>query len=118
MFTRTITLTVDAQGETHPVITPALLEELNVKTDAYPALAALAPLASIEDIGALIPAASVRLNTHKMALDVSILGAMLTRSTGMTGLRRCSATTRLTVRIRKAMRTQGIPRSILTCKTG
>jgi len=43
MFTRTIPLTVNAQGETHPVITPALLEELNVKTDAYPGLAAPAP---------------------------------------------------------------------------
>lgn len=77
MFTRTISLTMDASGETHPVITPALLQELNVKTDAYPALAALAPLAPIEDIGALIPAASVRLNTHRMALEVSIPQAAL-----------------------------------------
>ncbi|PUV42535.1 fimbria/pilus outer membrane usher protein [Cronobacter sakazakii] len=77
MFTRTIPLTLDASGETHPVITPALLQELNVKTDAYPALAALAPLAPIEDIGALIPAASVRLNTHRMALEVSIPQAAL-----------------------------------------
>jgi len=80
MFTRTIPLTVNAQGETLPVITPALLEELNVKTDAYPALAALAPLAPIEDIGALIPAASIRLNTHKMALEVSIPQAALRRT--------------------------------------
>ncbi|EKY3197565.1 fimbrial biogenesis outer membrane usher protein [Cronobacter turicensis] len=80
MFTRTIPLTVNAQGETLPVITPALLEELNVKTEAYPALAALAPLAPIEDIGALIPAASIRLNTHKMALEVSIPQAALRRT--------------------------------------
>ncbi|EOL9019347.1 fimbria/pilus outer membrane usher protein [Cronobacter dublinensis] len=77
LFTRTIPLTVDTHGETHPVITPALLEELNVKTEAYPALTALSPLAPIEDLGALIPAASVRLNTHSMALEVSIPQAAL-----------------------------------------
>lgn len=80
LFTRTIPLTVDTHGETHPVITPALLEELNVKTEAYPALTALSPLASIEDLGALIPAASVRLNTHSMALEVSIPQAALRRT--------------------------------------
>ncbi len=80
LFTRTIPLTVDTHGETHPVITPALLQELNVKTEAYPALAALSPLAPIEDIGALIPAASVRLNTHSMALEVSIPQAALRRT--------------------------------------
>ncbi|ROW64134.1 hypothetical protein C3E80_03490 [Cronobacter malonaticus] len=80
IFTRTIPLTVDVSGETHPVITPALLQELNVKIDAYPALAALGPLAPIDDIGALIPAASVRLNTHKMALEVSIPQAALRRT--------------------------------------
>ncbi|EQA4285047.1 fimbria/pilus outer membrane usher protein [Cronobacter dublinensis] len=79
-FTRTIPLTVDTHGETHPVITPALLEELNVKTEAYPALTALSPLAPIEDLGALIPAASVRLNTHNMALEVSIPQAALRRT--------------------------------------
>lgn len=79
-FTRTIPLTVDTHGETHPVITPALLEELNVKTEAYPALTALSPLAPIEDLGALIPAASVRLNTHSMALEVSIPQAALHRT--------------------------------------
>ncbi|EOI3528073.1 fimbria/pilus outer membrane usher protein [Cronobacter dublinensis] len=80
LFTRTIPLTVDTHGETHPVITPALLEELNVKTEAYPALTALSPLAPIEDLGALIPAASVRLNTHSMALEVSIPQAALRRT--------------------------------------
>ncbi|WP_369834605.1 fimbria/pilus outer membrane usher protein [Cronobacter dublinensis] len=80
LFTRTIPLTVDTHGETHPVITPALLEELNVKTEAYPALTALSPLAPIEDLGALIPAASVRLNTHSMALEVSIPQAALRRA--------------------------------------
>ncbi|EOW6744397.1 fimbria/pilus outer membrane usher protein [Cronobacter dublinensis] len=80
LFTRIIPLTVDTHGETHPVITPALLQELNVKTEAYPALAALSPLAPIEDIGALIPAASVRLNTHSMALEVSIPQAALRRT--------------------------------------
>lgn len=80
MFTRTIPLAVNAQGETHPVITAALLQELNVKTDAYPALAALAPLAPVDDIGALIPAASVRLDTHNMALEVSIPQAALRRT--------------------------------------
>ncbi|MFW0827867.1 FimD/PapC N-terminal domain-containing protein, partial [Cronobacter dublinensis] len=79
LFTRTIPLTVDTHGETHPVITPALLEELNVKTEAYPALTALSPLAPIEDLDALIPAASVRLNTHSMALEVSIPQAALRR---------------------------------------
>lgn len=79
-FTRTVPLTVDTRGETHPVITPALLEELNVKTEAYPALAALSPLAPVEDIGSLIPAASVRLNTHSMALEVSIPQAALRRT--------------------------------------
>ncbi|MDI6477433.1 fimbria/pilus outer membrane usher protein [Cronobacter dublinensis] len=80
LFTRTIPLTVDTHGETHPVITPALLEELNVKTEAYPALTALSPLAPIEDLDALIPAASVRLNTHSMALEVSIPQAALRRA--------------------------------------
>ncbi|WEP51089.1 fimbrial biogenesis outer membrane usher protein [Cronobacter dublinensis subsp. beijingensis] len=80
LFTRTIPLTVDTHGETHPVITPAFLEELNVKTEAYPALTALSPLAPIEDLGALIPAASVRLNTHSMALEVSIPQAALRRA--------------------------------------
>ncbi|WP_418885504.1 fimbria/pilus outer membrane usher protein [Cronobacter dublinensis] len=80
LFTRTIPLTVDTYGETHPVITPAFLEELNVKTEAYPALTALSPLAPIEDLGALIPAASVRLNTHSMALEVSIPQAALRRA--------------------------------------
>ncbi|WP_105737419.1 fimbria/pilus outer membrane usher protein [Cronobacter dublinensis] len=80
LFTRTIPLTVDTHGETHPVFTPALLEELNVKTEAYPALTALSPLAPIEDLGALIPAASVRLNTHSMALEVSIPQAALRRT--------------------------------------
>ncbi len=80
LFTRTIPLTVDTHGETHPVITPASLEELNVKTEAYPALTALSPLAPIEDLGALIPAASVRLNTHSMALEVSIPQAALRRT--------------------------------------
>lgn len=79
-FTRTVPLTVDTRGETHPVITPALLEELNVKIEAYPALAALSPLAPVEDIGSLIPAASVRLNTHSMALEVSIPQAALRRT--------------------------------------
>ncbi|WP_082363114.1 fimbria/pilus outer membrane usher protein [Cronobacter condimenti] len=76
-FTRTIPLTVDARGQTQPVITPALLQELDVKTDAYPALAALSPLAPIDAIGALIPAASVRLDTHNMSLEVSIPQAAL-----------------------------------------
>ncbi|ELY2854897.1 fimbrial biogenesis outer membrane usher protein [Cronobacter dublinensis] len=80
LFTRTIPLTVDTHGETHPVITPALLEELNVKTEAYPALTALSPLAPIEDLDALIPAASVRLNTHSMALEISIPQAALRRA--------------------------------------
>lgn len=80
LFTRTIPLTVDTHGETHPVITPAFLEELNVKTEAYPALTELSPLAPIEDLGALIPAASVRLNTHSMALEVSIPQAALRRA--------------------------------------
>ena len=53
-------------------ITPAMLKAWGVKTDAFPALAALPPDKPLKDIGRYIPMASSELRFSKLQLNVSI----------------------------------------------
>lgn len=53
-------------------ITPAMLKKWGVKTEAFPALAALPQEKPLEDIGRYIPMASSELHFSKLRLDVSI----------------------------------------------
>lgn len=53
-------------------ITPAMLKTWGVKTDAFPALAALPSDKALEDIGRYIPMASSELRFSKLQLNVSI----------------------------------------------
>ncbi|EPS9633643.1 fimbria/pilus outer membrane usher protein [Klebsiella aerogenes] len=61
-------------------ITPAMLKAWGVKTDAFPALAALPPDKPLTDIGRYIPMASSELRFSKLQLNVSIPQAAMSVS--------------------------------------
>ncbi|AUJ81898.1 fimbrial assembly protein [Enterobacter cancerogenus] len=61
-------------------ITPAMLKAWGVKTDVFPALAALPPDKPLDDIGRYIPMAATDLRFSKLQLNVSIPQAAMNAS--------------------------------------
>lgn len=61
-------------------ITPAMLKAWGVKTDVFPALAALAPDKPLDDIGRYFPMAATDLRFSKLQLNVSIPQAAMNAS--------------------------------------
>ena len=61
-------------------ITPAMLKAWGVKTDVFPALAALPPDKPLDDIGRFIPMAATDLRFSKLQLNVSIPQAAMNAS--------------------------------------
>ncbi|PNF11224.1 fimbrial assembly protein [Enterobacter cancerogenus] len=61
-------------------ITPSMLKAWGVKTDVFPALAALAPDKPLDDIGRYIPMAATDLRFSKLQLNVSIPQAAMNAS--------------------------------------
>lgn len=72
-----IAFTDGAEKKLSPQITPAMLKAWGVKTDVFPALAALPPDQPLDDIGRYIPMATTDLRFSKLQLNVSIPQAAL-----------------------------------------
>ena len=89
----TVYVNSEKQGETQDIafvagadkkltaqITPAMLKAWGVKTDVFPALAALPPDKPLDDIGRYIPMAATDLRFSKLQLNVSIPQAAMNAS--------------------------------------
>lgn len=75
-----IAFTDGADKKLSPQITPAMLKTWGVKTDAFPALAALPQEKPLDDIGRYIPQAASELRFSKLQLNVSIPQAAMNAS--------------------------------------
>ncbi|CAI0721123.1 fimbria/pilus outer membrane usher protein [Serratia fonticola] len=76
--TRDVSFFLGADGKTLvPRLTALDFKNMGVRVDAFPALAQMADTDEVKDIGALIPAASTRLDFRQLRLNISIPQASL-----------------------------------------
>lgn len=79
IFQRELTYNIDDNKKTQVFITPALLKDLGVKIESFPALANMQENKEFTSPGDYIPGASSTLNIGQMILNISIPQAALNR---------------------------------------
>lgn len=68
----TLFFSANAQGKVEPELTPALLHELGINTQALPAFARLPAEKPVANLATLIPESYVRFDFNQLRLDLSI----------------------------------------------
>lgn len=68
----TLVFSANVQGKIEPELTPAMLHELGINTQALPAFTRLPAEKPVENLPALIPESYVRFNFNQLRLDLSI----------------------------------------------